>query len=131
MELTSGPGGGAWSGAGAWSRGGAGCLVLGGLVWSGGCLVETPRTATAAGGTHPTGMHSCLNSLYKNNCSHPDTPFGALPMLEVEGVTLCQQNTIIRFLANRFGELETTQKQKPQRIVCGSESIKIEHFDIF
>ena len=27
-----------------------------------GCLVETPRTATAAGGTHPTGMHSCINS---------------------------------------------------------------------
>ena len=27
---------------------------------SGGCLVETPPgTATAAGGTHPTGMHSC------------------------------------------------------------------------
>ena len=25
----------------------------------GGCLVETPQTATAAGGTHPTGMHSC------------------------------------------------------------------------
>ena len=24
----------------------------------GGCLVETPPTATAAGGTHPTGMHS-------------------------------------------------------------------------
>ena len=33
----------------------------------GGCLVETPpppRTATAAGGTHPTGMHSCLGSCY-------------------------------------------------------------------
>ena len=28
-------------------------------VCSGGCLVETPpQTATAAGGTHPTGMHS-------------------------------------------------------------------------
>ena len=26
----------------------------------GGCLVETPRTVTAAGGIHPTGMHSCL-----------------------------------------------------------------------
>ena len=26
----------------------------------GGCLVETPGKATAAGGTHPTGMHSCL-----------------------------------------------------------------------
>ena len=25
----------------------------------GGGLVETPPTATAAGGTHPTGMHSC------------------------------------------------------------------------
>ena len=24
-----------------------------------GCLVETPGMATAAGGTHPTGMHSC------------------------------------------------------------------------
>ena len=36
-----------------------GCLVLGGSG-PGGCLVETPpRTATAAGGTHPTGMHSC------------------------------------------------------------------------
>ena len=35
---------------GAWSGGSA----------PGGCLVETPtRTATAAGGTHPTGMHSC------------------------------------------------------------------------
>ena len=45
-----------------------GCLVPG--VWSrgvsapgesapGGCLVETsPGTATATGGTHPTGMHS-------------------------------------------------------------------------
>ena len=53
-----------------------GCLALGGAcsggwVWSGGsgpggvCLVPgggaggDPRTATAAGGTHPTGMHSC------------------------------------------------------------------------
>ena len=28
-----------------------------------GCLVETPRMATAAGGMHPTGMHSCLFNL--------------------------------------------------------------------
>ena len=41
--------GGSWSGGG-WS-GGSG---------PGGYLVETPPgTATAAGGTHPTGMHSC------------------------------------------------------------------------
>ena len=26
--------------------------------------METPRTATAAGDTHPTGMHSCLGSCY-------------------------------------------------------------------
>ena len=59
----------------AWSQGVSGpgrrvCLVPGGLVQGvsgpGGCLlpagglVETPPgTATAAGGTHPTGMHSC------------------------------------------------------------------------
>ena len=36
---------------GAWSWGAPGPV---------GCLVETPRTATAEGGTHPTGMHSCL-----------------------------------------------------------------------
>ena len=44
----------AWSG-GAWSRWSA---------WSGGCLVlegceDCPGMATAAGGMHPTGMHSC------------------------------------------------------------------------
>ena len=31
-----------------------GCLFLVGGAWS-----RPPRTATAAGGTHPTGMHSC------------------------------------------------------------------------
>ena len=54
-----------------------GCLVwgVGGLL-PGGCLLlgvpasgrvpvgDPPRTATAAGGTHPTGMHSCW-------CRHP------------------------------------------------------------
>ena len=29
----------------------------------GGCLVETPQTATAAGGTYPTGMHSCIENI--------------------------------------------------------------------
>ena len=40
------------------------CLVRGmpgsGGSGPGGFLMETPRTDTAAGGTHPTGMHSCL-----------------------------------------------------------------------
>ena len=59
----------AWSWGCAWS---GGCLLPGRVPaprgvcsWGGGacsegCLVETPQPATAAGGTHPTGMHSCL-----------------------------------------------------------------------
>ena len=37
-----------------------GCLLLGGKMVPGGCLVEIPPMATAVGGTHPTGMHSCF-----------------------------------------------------------------------
>ena len=36
-----------------------GCLLLGG-TWSWGVPGGDPPTATAAGGTHPTGMHSCF-----------------------------------------------------------------------
>ena len=41
-------------------------LVLGGCLLLVGCLVlvTPPGTATAAGGTHPTGMHSCINFKY-------------------------------------------------------------------
>ena len=66
-------GGGAWSSGGAWFQGGdccgGWCLVLGvpgprGAAWSrvvGGGGVETPLgMATAAGSTHPTGMHPCF-----------------------------------------------------------------------
>ena len=42
----SAPGGHAWSGGGG--------LLLGGVPGG-----DPPGTATAAGGTHPTGMHSC------------------------------------------------------------------------
>ena len=50
-------------GGGAWSRG-AGLVPGGtcsGVVPSpgGGAWWRPPRMATAAGGTHPTGMHSC------------------------------------------------------------------------
>ena len=50
-------GGGAWS-TGEWVPGPGG-------VWSRGGLVETPRMAPAADGTHPTGMHSCLSSVFR------------------------------------------------------------------
>ena len=49
--------GGAGPRGGAWSQGEC-------LVWEG---VETPPVmATAAGGTHPTGMHSCLHFSFEN-----------------------------------------------------------------
>ena len=41
-----------------------GCLLQQGLLLGGGLLLgvcgDPPMMATAAGGTHPTGMHSCL-----------------------------------------------------------------------
>ena len=40
---------------------GGGCLVRGGCG-------DPPGTATAAGGTHPTGMHSCLRKVCVANC---------------------------------------------------------------
>ena len=72
--------GGVCSGRGCLLQGGGGCLLLGVSAPSGGCLLPggvclrggvggsapgggcawwRPPKATAAGGTHPTGMHSC------------------------------------------------------------------------
>ena len=71
---------------GAWSQGGSapgGCLVLGGSAPRGVCSQgvfsrggaggDPPGMATAAGGKHHTGMHSCfwslsLLSVYVNCC---------------------------------------------------------------
>ena len=47
-----GSGGCAWSRGSAWFRG---CVT-----GPGGPGGEPPEMATAAGGTHPTGMHSCF-----------------------------------------------------------------------
>ena len=49
---------GVWSWWGVWSQGG---LVPGGLVRGGGVCAwgKPPEIATAVGGMHPTGMHSC------------------------------------------------------------------------
>ena len=46
-----------------WGVGWSGGVVPGpgGSAWSRSVLVKTPtETATAAVGTHPTGMHSCI-----------------------------------------------------------------------
>jgi len=42
----------------------------------------------------------------------PNTPFGSLPTLDVEGQTLCQSGTIARFLAERFGLLGSSDLER-------------------
>ena len=58
------PGPGGMSGQGGiWSRGvpaRGGVPALGGSGPGEGLVETPPPTATAAGGTHPTGMHSCF-----------------------------------------------------------------------
>ncbi|KAL9962462.1 hypothetical protein ACROYT_G031567 [Oculina patagonica] len=39
-------------------------------------------------------------------------PFGQIPLLEVEGVTLCQSMTILRFVAKRHGLMPSTDLQQ-------------------
>ena len=47
---------------------GPGGLLSGVCSWGGDAWWRPPRTATAAGGTHPTGMHSCFtNKFYSEN----------------------------------------------------------------
>ena len=48
---------------GGWSRGGV-CMVWG-VHGPGGVHGGDPPTATAAGGTHPTGIHSCFICLFE------------------------------------------------------------------
>ena len=60
--------GGAWSGRGSGPRGSG----SGGVPGPGGCVVTHPKTATAAGGTHPIGMYSCFfNILQFSTIFHP------------------------------------------------------------
>lgn len=51
----------------------------------------------------------------------PKTPFGQLPLLEVEGVTLCQSQTIARFLARKFdlvGKTDLEQARSDMIVDC-------------
>lgn len=55
------------------------------------------------------------------------TPFGQLPVLEVDGVKLCQSNTCARFLARKFnlaGKTEIDQAQADMIVDCLEDSIK-------
>ena len=43
-----------------------GCLLPGGSGPGRGAWWRPPGTTTAAGGTHPTGMHSCFHKVFRN-----------------------------------------------------------------
>ena len=75
----------------AWSRGsGPGGYAWWGVPGRGGAWWRPPRTATAAGGTHPTGMHSCFTEQLVWNDkvlqSGPDYHFMDRNQLYDEGV---------------------------------------------
>lgn len=57
----------------------------------------------------------------------PTTPFGQLPMLEIDGVKYCQSNSIARYLARKFdlaGKDEVEQLQSDMIIDCMEDAIK-------
>ncbi len=41
-----------------------------------------------------------------------DTPFGQVPLLEVDGETLCQSNTINRYIAKQHGKCIKSDKRE-------------------
>jgi len=56
-----------------------------------------------------------------------DTPFGQVPMLEVDGVKLCQSNSMARFLARRFnlaGKTDLDQARADMVMDCYEDTIK-------
>jgi len=56
-----------------------------------------------------------------------DTPFGQLPVLEVDGVKLCQSNAIARYLAKKYdlaGKTDLEQAQVDMIVDCLEDAIK-------
>jgi len=57
----------------------------------------------------------------------PNTPFGQIPVLEVDGVKLCQSNAIARYVAKKFhlaGKTELEQAQVDMLIDCFEDATK-------
>jgi len=57
----------------------------------------------------------------------PTTPFGQLPLLEVDGVKFCQSTTIGRLLARRFnlaGKTDLDQARADMLIDCYEDTVK-------
>ena len=94
-------------------------------IWPGGCLLgvmwRSPLMATAAGGTHPTGMHSCLLS-FSRRCrtiGEPEESFThrrhSAPARNLPGFEI--QDTLHQ-KSNRWASLAT------QKIPMSSKKIK-------
>ena len=69
------------------------CAWQGGVYGRRGCAwQEAGEMATAAEGTHPTGMHSCLNSLFiqkvQSNC-FINYPYTLIKQLHASRLAIC------------------------------------------
>ena len=84
--------------------GGARSTPKGGCVpWH--ALRQTPSTATAAGGTHPTGMHSCWFVFSANVFDFPEHFACERENLNLE----CPQGQLLNITAANFGRRVSTQ----------------------
>jgi len=57
----------------------------------------------------------------------PSTPFGQVPILEVDGVKLCQSNACARYIARKYnlaGKTDLEQAQADMIIDCFEDSLK-------
>lgn len=57
----------------------------------------------------------------------PKSPFGQLPMLETEGVTLCQSLAVARYLARKFdlaGKTDLEQARADMLVDCFEDTVK-------
>jgi glutathione S-transferase len=57
----------------------------------------------------------------------PTTPFGQVPMLEVDGVKFCQSNSIARYLARKFhlaGKTDEDQARADMIVDCFEDTLK-------
>jgi glutathione S-transferase len=50
--------------------------------------------------------------------SHPEMPFGQVPLLEVDGQVICQSRVIEGFLARRFGKNKSIFYPKTSYFQC-------------
>ena len=78
-------------------EGGQGGMHGGGHAWQGADACVAGKTATAAGGTHPTGMHSCLFNFHVVHFAGKISRTGTLALRHVSGKSRKSTSKQVRF----------------------------------